>query len=127
MLLEAFDAESDGSVDGSLLDLEKAAGKAPKRNDEAASSVSCTAAEERGSSPVGVRSFTAPSAIEGERRRAVVDPILKAKQWTINKWGTMAGVGKNCAYEYLRRKRNLTPANRLALAQVLELKAEDLP
>jgi hypothetical protein len=62
-----------------------------------------------------------------EMRRAVVDPILKAKQWTVNKWGTQAGVGKNCAYEYLDGRRNLSTANRVALAQVLGLTAEDLP
>ena len=44
-----------------------------------------------------------------------------------NKWGTQAGVGKNCAYEYLAGRRNLTNANRLALAEVLGLKTEDLP
>jgi hypothetical protein len=72
-------------------------------------------------------SFAAADTTKHERRRAVVDPILKAKQWTVNKWGTQAGVGKNCAYEYLGGRRNLSNANRLALAQVLGLTAEDLP
>jgi hypothetical protein len=72
-------------------------------------------------------SFAAAGTTKHERRRAVVDPILKAKQWTVNKWGTQAGVGKNCAYDYLGGRRNLSNANRLALAQVLGLTAEDLP
>lgn len=62
-----------------------------------------------------------------ERRCAVVAPLLKAKGWTINKWGTQAGVSKNCPYGYLRGKRYLSNANRRALAQVLGLKTEDLP
>jgi hypothetical protein len=62
-----------------------------------------------------------------KQRWAVVGPILEAKGWTINKWGTKAGVGRNCAYEYLDGRRNLSNANRMALAQVLGLKAEDLP
>jgi hypothetical protein len=73
------------------------------------------------------QSFAVADSTKSERRRAVVDPILKANQWTVNKWGTRAGVGKNCAYEYLSGRRNLSRANRLALAQVLGLEAEDLP
>jgi len=72
-------------------------------------------------------SFAAADRTKHERRRAVVDPILKAKEWTVNKWGTQAGVGKNCGYEYLAGRRNLTSANRLALAEVLGLKTADLP
>jgi hypothetical protein len=72
-------------------------------------------------------SFAAADTTKHDRRRAVVAPILEAKGWTVNKWGTQAGVGKNCAYEYLGGRRNLSNANRLALAQVLGLKSEDLP
>jgi hypothetical protein len=72
-------------------------------------------------------SFAAADTTKHDSRRAVVDPILQAKQWTVNKWGTQAGVGKNCAYDYLGGRRNLSNANRLALAQVLGLRAEDLP
>ena len=77
--------------------------------------------------PIGVSSFAAAGTTKHEQRRAVVDPLLKAKGWTVNKWGTQAGVSKNCAYDYLAGKRNLSTANRLAMAQVLGLKAEDLP
>jgi hypothetical protein len=80
--------------------------------------------EDLGAEPT---TFEAAETTKHDRRRAVVDPILKAKEWTVNKWGTQAGVGKNCAYEYLTGRRNLSNANRLALAQVLGLKAEDLP
>jgi hypothetical protein len=72
-------------------------------------------------------SFATADTTKQERRRAVVAPILKAKGWTVNKWGTQAGVGRNCPYEYLGGRRNLSNANRVALAQVLGLKAEDIP
>jgi hypothetical protein len=78
----------------------------------------------RGADPT---SLEALDMTKHERRRAVVGPILKEKGWTVNKGGTQAGVGKNCAYEYLGGRRNLSTANRLALAQVLGLEAEDLP
>jgi hypothetical protein len=60
-------------------------------------------------------------------RKAVVMPILDSRGWTINKWGTLAGVGRSCPYDYLSGKRKLTDANRKALADELGLKREDLP
>jgi hypothetical protein len=60
-------------------------------------------------------------------RQAVVMPILESKHWTTNKWGTSAGVGRSCPYDYLYGKRKLTDENRKALAEALELKPEDLP
>jgi len=101
LLLDAFESQSARAADCSLPQHEQAGGTAPKTDGAGASS--------------------------GERRRAVVEPILKTKDWTVNKWGAQAGVGKNCAYEYLDGRRNLSKANRLALAQVLGLTAEDLP
>jgi len=60
-------------------------------------------------------------------RCAVVEPILKKKNWTRHKWGTVAGVGKNCPYEYLKGTRCLTPTNRRAMAEALGLTSEKLP
>jgi len=56
-----------------------------------------------------------------------VTPILASKRWTRGHWATKAGVGKNSVYEYLNGKRNLSLANRQALAEELGLKPEDLP
>jgi hypothetical protein len=121
LLIEAFDAQSAPAADDSLPQPEPAAPTAPET--EAAVPPPATMASSGGRTP----SFTAADTTQHERRRAVVDPILKAKRWTVNKWGTQAGVGKNCPYEYLSGRRNLSDANLLALAQVLGLKAEDLP
>jgi len=60
-------------------------------------------------------------------RQAVVLPILRKKGWSRGRWATTAGVSKNSVYEYLEGKRNLSDGNRLAMAEVLELKPEDLP
>jgi hypothetical protein len=60
-------------------------------------------------------------------RKKVVMPILTQKRWSPGKWATIAGVGKNSVYEYLNGKRSLTKNNREAMAQVLGLRAEDLP
>lgn len=62
-----------------------------------------------------------------ERRSAKVTPILASKRWTRGKWATKAGVGKNSVYDYLSGKRNLSFANRQALAEELGLKPEELP
>ena len=69
-----------------------------------------------------------PEQAERSRiRKAVVMPILAKQRWTRGKWATQAGVGKNSVYEYLDGKRNLTPENRRAMAEVIDLKPEDLP
>jgi len=60
-------------------------------------------------------------------RRAVVEPILKKRGWARNKWGSKAGVGKNCPYEYLDGKRCLSHENRKAMAEVLGLTEDQLP
>ncbi len=60
-------------------------------------------------------------------RQAIVMPILTSKGWSRGKWATQAGVGKNSVYEYLDGKRQLTPENRRAMAEVLGLEPEDLP
>lgn len=62
-----------------------------------------------------------------ERRSAVVMPILTSKGWKPGRWATKAGVGKNCVYEYLSGKRNLTMRNRQAMAEELGLSPEQLP
>ena len=60
-----------------------------------------------------------------KRRCAVVMPILCSKGWSRCKWATRAGVSKNSVYEYLSGDRELSTANRVALAQ--ELGVKDLP
>ena len=60
-------------------------------------------------------------------RQAVVNPCLTKKRWTRGKWATEAGVGKNSVYEYLDGRRNLSTANRTAMAEALDLKPEQLP
>jgi hypothetical protein len=60
-------------------------------------------------------------------RQAVVMPILDKKHWKRGRWASEAGVGKNSVYEYLDGKRSLTPENRKAMAEAIDLKAEDLP
>jgi plasmid maintenance system antidote protein VapI len=54
-------------------------------------------------------------------------PILDRKRWKRGRWATEAGVGKNCVYDYLAGKRNLTDDNRDAMAEALGLKPEELP
>jgi len=127
LLLDAFDAQSVRPADDNSPEPEQARGIASKTDHAGASTGGLTRAEHRATLPIGLPSPAAAGTTKLELRRAVVVPILESKQWTVNKWGTEAGVGKNCAYDYLAGKRNLTKANRLALAQVLGLSAEDLP
>lgn len=65
-----------------------------------------------------------PRAVE---RQQVVMPILKSKEWTRSRWASEAGVSKNSVYEYLTGKRRLTDGNRKPMAEVLELRPEELP
>jgi hypothetical protein len=67
------------------------------------------------------------TAEKAASRSSVVSPILAAKRWTPNRWASEAGVGKNCAYEYLAGTRDLSDDNRRAMAQELGLKPEQLP
>ncbi len=70
----------------------------------------------------------AESVLErSQRRSAVLTPILASKRWKRAKWAAKAGVSKNCVYEYLNGKRNLSFENRQALAEELGLKPEELP
>jgi len=71
--------------------------------------------------------FDDPAAALAVARQAFVMPILTARGWSRGKWGTKAGVGKNCVYEYLDGKRRLSPPNRKAMAEALGLKPKDLP
>src|SRR4051812_49152045 len=63
----------------------------------------------------------------GEKRSAVVMPILKAKRWSRSMLVTRAGVSKNSVYCYLAGKRRLSHQNRKALAEELGLTPSDLP
>jgi hypothetical protein len=84
--------------------------------------------EERGDRIGSASRVASPAASEhASRRQGVVKPILDSRGWTTNKWGTLAGVGRSCPYDYLSGKRKLTDPNRKALADVLGLKPEDLP
>ena len=60
-------------------------------------------------------------------RSLVVVPLLEARRWSTNRWATEAGVGKNCPYEYLAGTRDLTKANRRAMAEALGLGPDQLP
>ena len=60
-------------------------------------------------------------------RSQLVLPLLKARRWSTNRWATEAGVGKNCPYEYLAGTRDLTEANRRAMAEAIGLRPEQLP
>ena len=83
---------------------------------QATSSVAaCVASKEQSQSEVA------------DARRKVVMPILESWGWTRCKWAIKAGVGKNCVYEYLEGKRNLSIDNRKALAEELNLSPEALP
>jgi hypothetical protein len=64
---------------------------------------------------------------KSRKRRDIVMPILDRKRWKRGRWATEAGVGKNCVYDYLAGKRNLTDDNRDAMAEALGLKPEELP
>jgi hypothetical protein len=66
-------------------------------------------------------------AVLATARKAAVLPILISKGWKRGKWATKAGVSKNSVYEYLEGKRALSDENRKAMAEVLELKPEELP
>jgi hypothetical protein len=65
--------------------------------------------------------------IRAQERQAVVMPILQLKKWTRNKWASKAGVSKNCVYEYLEGRRQLSEENRTALAEELGIAIERLP
>ena len=52
---------------------------------------------------------------------AIVMPILKTKNWTRGKLAERAGVSRNSVNDYLAGKRNLSSANRRAIAQELGL------
>jgi hypothetical protein len=67
------------------------------------------------------------TADKAATRSSIVSPILAAKNWTLNRWASKAGVGKNCAYEYLAGTRDLSEENRRAMAQELGLTPEQLP
>lgn len=62
------------------------------------------------------------------RRQAVVMPILAQKGWSRGLLAAKAGLGKNSVYEYLDGTRaRITDDNRIAIADALELKPEQLP
>lgn len=59
--------------------------------------------------------------VRAAARQKVVMPILESKRWKRGKWATLAGVGKNCVYEYLDGRRRLSDENRKAMAEALGL------
>jgi hypothetical protein len=99
-----------------------------------ASAIFCSRLEQRAiESPADLAAKLAASRVEesiderSARRCVVILPILKAKRWTRSRWAIQAGVSKNCVYEYLSGKRDLITENREAMAEVLELRPEELP
>ena len=78
--------------------------------------------------PKDSEKFINPEQAERARiRQGVVMPILSKRRWKRGTWATEAGVGKNSVYQYLDGTRNLTPENRRAMAEMIDLKPEDLP
>jgi hypothetical protein len=61
------------------------------------------------------------------RREAVVRPILTNNGWTVSEWALRAGVDFHTADDYLKGRTKLQPSKRKQLAEVLGLKAEQLP
>lgn len=65
--------------------------------------------------------------VGAQERQAVIMPILLSKKWTRNKWASKAGVSKSCVYDYLDGRRQLSKANRQALAEELGIAVDKLP
>jgi hypothetical protein len=74
-----------------------------------------------------IASIPVEQAERARNRQAVVLPILAEKRWKRGRWATEAGVGKNSVYKYLDGTRKLTPENRRAMAEAIDLQAEKLP
>jgi hypothetical protein len=99
-----------------------------KRNSEKAQEEAVpTPGADGDATPPGMASIPLEQDKRARVRQAVVMPILKAKRWKPGKWATKAGVSKNSVYEYLNGKRKLGDLNRDAMAEAIDLKAEDLP
>lgn len=62
-----------------------------------------------------------------EKRRSLVQPLLETRGMNVTAWAEKAGVTPTVAYDYLNGKSSPRPDNRLALAEVLGLKAQELP
>lgn len=60
-------------------------------------------------------------------RRAVVEPILKDKGWSLEEWANKAGVDRRTIFDYLKGKTNPRPMNLKAMADSLGLTVRDLP
>ncbi len=76
----------------------------------------------------GARGNPALIAERARRRQAVVMPILKKRRWTRGRLVTESGVGKATVYGYLDGTRAwIDDANRKSIAEVLDLKAGELP
>jgi hypothetical protein len=67
------------------------------------------------------------SDARASRRRAVVEPILKARGLTRSGLATEAGVDPSVVYDYLKGRGSLYPSSRIALAKALGITESDLP
>lgn len=76
--------------------------------------------ENSGSEPGSVQRTT-------EKRNAVLLPILNERGMSRSRWATKAGVDPSVVYDYLSGKSVLRADSRKALAEVLGLKAFELP
>jgi hypothetical protein len=81
--------------------------------------------------PEIIQAFSTPEHGEKDSqariRRALVEPRIAAKGWSIAQWATAAGVSQTVAYDYLNGKSEPRPENRTALANALDLEPQDLP
>jgi hypothetical protein len=59
------------------------------------------------------------AAAKGQRRAAVIEPLLQKRGLTRSKWADNAGVAPDVVYDYLSGQSDPRPENRNALAQVI--------
>jgi hypothetical protein len=65
--------------------------------------------------------------VRAERRRAAIEPLLKANGFSQAKWANIAGVDTSVVYDYMSGSSQPRPESRNALAGALDLKEPDLP
>ncbi len=60
-------------------------------------------------------------------RRAFIEPLLKAKGWSILDWANEADVSHATAMDYLKGKTSPYRSTRLKLAKALDISVDQLP
>lgn len=61
------------------------------------------------------------------RRRLIIEPKLKAKGYTANRWAKLAGVDSQTAYRFLEGETKPNPDTCRLLAEVLGMSVNDFP